>query len=512
MPAIKTGKPIVKLLAWLEKPFDLAVASARSCYNPALVYADEITDKQRDAIGKSIFEAGHHTPFQHPTFVFGLENISRQFAWSFLHSHPFYNSEQSSQRYNVLGEARVFVPPIQGDELKIYNEAVEHAWNAYNELSKILFDDTRRAMEGIARIKGLNEKQAAAEAEKKAVETARYVVPVAAFTSMYHTVSGIVLHRYLRMANAGDCPTETSHVVRAMVEEVNKVDPSFFGKIGQEPIPLQELPEHKNGVQPSPNFNAEFDAQLGGLASKLVGFDSNAEKLVADAVREVHGATPSTLSDDAALELVLNPAKNPLLLETLNAWTHSPVMRALNHSTYVFKKKISHTADSQNQRHRTTPASRPLLTKTHSLQPDFITPQPIAANKEAKAVYDKAMNDLWQAKNELVARGVSPEFACYLLPNAAAIRFTESVPLIHFLHKARMRTCFNAQREIFDVTMQELAQIAAVHPRLVKHAGPACYARRGLVEEKQLEGPCPEGVRWCGITVWKNFPHVKRPF
>ena len=32
------------------------------------------------------------------------------------------------------------------------------------------------------------------------------------------------------------------------------------------------------------------------------------------------------------------------------------------------------------------------------------------------------------------------------------------------------------------------------------------------VEHKEIEGPCPEGKRYCGIPVWKNFPKVKRPF
>ena len=40
-------------------------------------------------IGAATFYRGHHTVFQHAHFEFGLENISRQFAWSFLHAHPF---------------------------------------------------------------------------------------------------------------------------------------------------------------------------------------------------------------------------------------------------------------------------------------------------------------------------------------------------------------------------------------------------------------------------------------
>ncbi|MGC9114306.1 MAG: FAD-dependent thymidylate synthase [Candidatus Micrarchaeia archaeon] len=206
-----TGASVVKRIAYTDKPFDLAVASARSSCNPKLVYADEVTEEQRDRIGKSIYEAGHHTPFQHATFVFGFENISHHFTWSFLHSHV--------------------------------------------------------------------------------------------------------------------------------------------------------------------------------------------------------GAIPSALSAD-----------------TLNNWTLSPLMRVLFHSNYVFRKKISHTADSQNQRHRTTPASRPLLSRTHSREQDYVTPQSIADNADALEVYENAMTVLWNAKNELVDAGVPAEHACYLLPNAVSVCFTESAP------------------------------------------------------------------------------------
>ena len=51
---------------------------------------------------------------------FGLENISRQLVWTFLHSYPFYNSEQSSQRYVKLKEPRAYVPPLSGAALDVF--------------------------------------------------------------------------------------------------------------------------------------------------------------------------------------------------------------------------------------------------------------------------------------------------------------------------------------------------------------------------------------------------------
>jgi hypothetical protein len=71
---------------------------------------------------------------------------------------------------------------------------------------------------------------------------------------------------------------------------------------------------------------------------------------------------------------LLNPARNLYRLETLNVGVHAPMMRALQHANYTFAKKISHTADSQDQRHRMVPGSRPLLTLADTREPDYITP------------------------------------------------------------------------------------------------------------------------------------------
>ena len=103
---VETGAPRVTLRNSFLHPFDSAIAAARTCYAPRLITHDEITDKQRLNIGAATFNSGHHTVFQHATFEFGLENVSRQFVWSFLHAHPFYNSEQQSQRYVRLDRAQ----------------------------------------------------------------------------------------------------------------------------------------------------------------------------------------------------------------------------------------------------------------------------------------------------------------------------------------------------------------------------------------------------------------------
>src|ERR1700745_545382 len=109
---VGSGAPLVTLRNAFAHPFDSAIAAARTCYAQRWIGAEEITDKQRLNIGAATFYSGHHTVYQHAHFEFGLENVSRQFVWSFLHAHPFYNSEQQSQRYVRLDRAQAYVPPV----------------------------------------------------------------------------------------------------------------------------------------------------------------------------------------------------------------------------------------------------------------------------------------------------------------------------------------------------------------------------------------------------------------
>jgi thymidylate synthase ThyX len=322
---------------------------------------------------------------------------------------------------------------------------------------------------------------------------------------MVHTLSGIVLHRLWKMQAASDTPTEARGVIGAMVEKVREVDAQFFDRF--ESAPLDDLPEwsHSAARPDGDAFTREFDARLDGRTSKLLDYSPNAPAVLADAYRAVVGLTREACSDTEALDRMLNPARNPYRLQTLNIGVHAPMMRALQHAHYTFAKKISHTADSQDQRHRMVPASRPLLTLADTREPDYIVPMLIRDNPRARDVYDRAMRDAWAAKNELLDRGVPREFALYLLPNAAAVRLVESGPLLHLMHKWTMRTCFNAQEEIYQASMEEVEQVRAVQPEVARYLGPPCHLRAGITTPI-----CTEGSHFCGVKVWLDFPSTPR--
>ena len=115
------------------------------------------------------------------------------------------------------------------------------------------------------------------------------------------------------------------------------------------------------------------------------------------------------------------------------------------------------------------------------------------------------MDEAWSAKNELLDRGVPLEFALYLLPNAKSIRLVETGSLLHLLHKWTMRTCFNAQEEIYQASMDEVEQVRAVFPGLARYIGPPCHLRAGISTPI-----CTEGSHFCGVKVWVDFPNIQR--
>ena len=253
------------------------------------------------------------------------------------------------------------------------------AWNYYRELSTLLITDAREILSDIWHIGPMSHpkriQKIERSAEKRAIEIARYVLPVAAFTTMVHTLSGIVLHRLWRMSAASDTPSEARAVIGEMVAQVRHLDPQFFDRFGTSP--LEELPEWKD-ITPAraeaDAFAHEFDGKLGGKTSRLVDYSRNAPRVMAESYRAVVGLTEAACSDAEAIDRLLNPARNLYRLETLNIGVHAPMMRALQHANYTFAKKISHTADSQDQRHRMVPGSRPLLTLADTREPDYITP------------------------------------------------------------------------------------------------------------------------------------------
>ncbi|PCJ21386.1 MAG: thymidylate synthase [Candidatus Cloacimonadota bacterium] len=501
-------KPKVRLLNVNTQPFADITSSARTCYSSkGIVLPSDVSQDENSSrfipLVQSIYQAGHHTTFQHTHLQFALENVSRNFIWSFLHSHPFYNSEQVSQRYVSVKKDQLYYPDnLNEDEQKVFDECYEYQIKAYKSLKKELAPIVET--EYLKRFKSRKgSKQCQTDVKKKSQEIARYVLPLGTTAYLHHTISFLTLMRYYRLCNSFDVPNEQKLVIQMMMDEVLKLDPTIKEFL-QEPLDLKDTPEYQfmQSFQKSDAslFNQEFDKDLNGAYSKLVDYKINGEQTLARSIRQVFAISKKNYTDKELIEWLLNPSTNKILSETMNINLHSKAMRSLMHVHYTFQKKLSHAADSQDQRHRMTPASRPLLESVVSDEADYITPILFELDQDLKNTYTNHMQTIWSFYKKAKQLGMSFENRSYLLPNALTLRFYESSDLLALKHKMEMRLCYNAQEEIFFASVDEAKEVYKIHPIIGQFLAPPCKVR-SMAKTKPI---CPEGPRFCGVPVWKK--------
>ena len=189
-------------------------------------------------------------------------------------------------------------------------------------------------------------------------------------------------------------------------------------------------------------------------------------------------AEVSASGHEWSMDRTSNPARNPYRRETLNIGVHAPMMRRCSMPISHLQKK------SATRRTARTSGTgwfrvRGLCSLSGYAFTRYITPMLIREYRARKFISRR-----WKrrGRRKMIGwtGGVAPESALYLLPNAKSIRARESGSLaLHLLHKWTMRTCFNAQEEIYQSSIEEVEQVRAAF-RIGRYVGPPCYLRAGI--------------------------------
>ena len=473
----------VHLIASFSSPFNLSVASARSCYSSKGLYFPDDMEKSpkdiaiRDRVARLTYQGGHLTTREHPVFVLGIEGVSRFFIWQVLHFHRFYNSEQVSQRYvRVDKEKNWYILPL---ELLPYKKEVEEHLERTIQIYKLLIQKllpvVRERYFSIHKLKARTPEKYEKDVEKKAQEVARYILPLLTKSYLYHTVNLLTLYRYLRLAlywQIEEAIIFALKVYRLLVE----LDPLLKREI---PTPL-EIPTPSYEEKKVLSYKREFDASLkkkGRNSSLLVSTNLSSSML------------PSAIS--------FLKEERIFLEDTLSSYLLTPIGREGEQITFTFKKKLSLTADAQEERHRALAGARPLLWTQLSLDKDYIIPRLIKAHPKIEEIYTSFLDEHLFFLKKLYQRGVSPTSLVYLLPNAYPVRYLETGTLAGYFHKWKMRLCYNAQEEIFHSSLEEVLEVKEHYPDVTSLVGPPCVLR------EHLRPRCTEGEHFCGIKVWK---------
>lgn len=222
----------VTLLAYTPNPEKTVSCAAKLCYSPSTIdtVMDNLTDENVASFIDMLSEIGHESPIEHVSFTFGIEGVSRAFLAQ-ITRHRLASYSVQSQRYVREAQFDFVTPPAIAENpetLSIFNEAMEKCQQYYDKIADVLKESYIK--ENIS--KGLSEKNAIRNAEKKAIEDARFVLPNACDTKMVVTMNARSLLNFFKHRCCNRAQWEILDVANQMLQLCLNVAPHIFSNAG----------------------------------------------------------------------------------------------------------------------------------------------------------------------------------------------------------------------------------------------------------------------------------------
>lgn len=225
-------KPRVDLIAHTPEPEKVVAAAARLCYSSHGVKTllEEMDENEIKRLIQILSEMGHQSPFEHVSFTFAIEGVSRSLTHQLVR-HRIASFSQKSQRYVREGGFDYVVPEeISRDgELKaIYLQAMGDQQKSYDLLADKL---KAKHLEKLVK-EGVSEKKAEGTAEKMAIEDARYVLPNACETKIAVTMNARSLLHFFNVRCCNRAQWEIRFIATEMFRLTKRIAPQLFRLAG----------------------------------------------------------------------------------------------------------------------------------------------------------------------------------------------------------------------------------------------------------------------------------------
>lgn len=248
----------VKLLSHTQNPELLIATAAKLCYSPSNIedLMNAQTPEEVENFISRLEEMGHESPFEHVSYTFAIEGVSRVLEQQ-LTRHRIASYSIQSGRYVDRSNAEFYMPgDIEGNELAkdIYIDIIESSKEAYDQIWKALLhqyllieaskrDVSEEFMEDLKMNKNVcfdyfknheekNMKAIFRACKKKALENARFVFPSSLETKIIVTMNVRTLWNFFKHRLCFRAQDEIRALARLMLVELKKVSPRIFKHSG----------------------------------------------------------------------------------------------------------------------------------------------------------------------------------------------------------------------------------------------------------------------------------------
>lgn len=198
----------VHLLSFTPDPDRTVAAAARLCYSDASA-EHLLVELEREKISgflKHLRRSGHMSPFEHASFTFALNGISRICSHQLVR-HRVASYSQQSQRYVAMTDPDMVMPPSVASDPRLkerFQSLVAECHDAYRQFIAC----------GIPR------------------EDARYVLPHGWQTRLVMTMNARELHHFFRLRMCRRAQWEIRELARRMLLLVRPEAPLLFDVAG----------------------------------------------------------------------------------------------------------------------------------------------------------------------------------------------------------------------------------------------------------------------------------------
>ncbi|SDN99245.1 FAD-dependent thymidylate synthase [Acetanaerobacterium elongatum] len=257
----------VMLLTYTPEPEKTVAAAAKLCYSNADIETlmDGLTPEKTQSFVAMLSEIGHESPIEHASFTFGIEGVSRALLAQ-ITRHRIASYSVQSQRYVRKNNFEYIVPPeidVIPEAREEFLAAMKTAEEHYEKLAAALKDaHTKRLIE-----QGIDPSKASKQAEKQAIEDARFVLPNACDTRMIVTMNARSLHNFFAHRCCNRAQWEIREVAEQMLALVLKVAPNLFAAAGP-PCLNGACPEGKMSCQKAKEVREKYSRMKENLTTE----------------------------------------------------------------------------------------------------------------------------------------------------------------------------------------------------------------------------------------------------
>lgn len=228
----------VQLLTHTPNPEKVVAQAAKLCYSA--VGVDELTEKltpeKIEKFVNHLANISHESPFEHATFTFAIEGVSRVLTHQLVR-HRLASYSQQSQRYVKLEQFEYIIPPeIEKipEAKKLFVETMKRDQKIYDELVDMLINKK------IGEFKKTHDrdltKKEYSSIEKQAIEDARYVFPNACETKIVVTMNVRSLLHFFNLRCCNRAQWEIRQLADEMLKQCKEISPILFKNAGPDCI------------------------------------------------------------------------------------------------------------------------------------------------------------------------------------------------------------------------------------------------------------------------------------